>query len=136
MPAYTKKNQTGRQWVEVDGLSKWQGNESDLQNLCEGYLLHFPQIAIIRIPDVVYEAIFSNSNLPVWIKKLVSKYLKGLPDLVLLKQDGLTTKALCIELKTEKGKQSQGQKKFGNIVRVHIVRSFEVFIKLIDEFNR
>jgi hypothetical protein len=49
------------------------------------------------------------------------------------KSDG-STAALCVELKSERGKLSQGQKNFGNKVTVNVVRDFESFTKLVSEF--
>lgn len=131
---YSKTDQTGRKWIESEGLSKWQGKESDLQRQCEQYLELFQNIATIRIPDAVYRAIFASSLHPK-IKRLISGYIKGLPDIILLKEKNGVTQALCVELKTETGKMSQGQKAFAKIVTVHVVRSFESFVELVDKFN-
>lgn len=132
--SYSKESQTGRKWIETENGSKWQGKESDLQKQCEEYLTYFPNIAVIRIPDAAYRAIFA-SNLSAWIKRIISKYLKGLPDLILLRQVGAKTFALCIEVKTEKGKLSQGQKHFGSIVNVQVIRSFDDFVEAVKKFS-
>jgi hypothetical protein len=130
----SKQDQTRRKWIEVDGKTKWQGAELDLQRQCEEYLRYFPNIAVVRFPDMAYRAIFA-SILPEYIKRMIAGYIKGIPDLILLrnKTDG-STAALCVELKSGKGKLSQGQKNFGNKVTVNIVRDFESFTKLISEF--
>lgn len=135
---FSKAAQTRRQWVEVDGKSKWQGEESDLQKQCEQFLEYCPDIAVIRFPDAAYRAIFGfGSNLPDWIKKLIASYVKGIPDLTLLKNkaDG-TVAALPVELKKDDGKLSQGQKKFAGIVTVYVIRDFESFVEMVEDFRK
>ena len=60
------------------------------------------------------------------------EFMKGLPDITILNPDG---RYLCIELKTSKGKQSQGQINFERKVPNHyrIIRSFEDFEKQVEE---
>jgi len=134
MPAYPKSKQTGNKTITAEEFKSINANEKALQDRCEEYLQYFPDIAVIRIPDAVYRAIFANNFVSAHIKKLISKYLKGLPDLILLKKhDSFFCKAVCIELKTKKGKQSQGQKHFANKVPVILCRSFEHFQKIVKE---
>lgn len=134
---FPKFKQTGRRWIEVEGKHKWQGAEDELLNQCEDFLAYHPDLAIIRFPDAAYRAIFGmESKLPQWVKALIARYVKGIPDWTILKDrnDG-SVSALCVELKTAQGKLSQGQKHFAQIVTVHVVRDFEAFVKLIDDFK-
>lgn len=132
---YTKAMQAGRiQQVDHKEFRKWTDSEASLQAACEDYLHYFPDIAVIRVPDAAYKAIFAAQGLAGWIKPMISRYLKGIPDFVLLRRSGEACKALCVELKVGKNKQSQGQKKFANIVPVVVCRSFEHFEYLVKEF--
>jgi len=105
--------------------------ESDLQKQVDDYL-DVMQIQYIRIPDSVYRWIFANAMVPVWIKSLIGKYLNGVPDNILLFKNG---KYLCVELKTESGRLTQGQKRFRDAVGVDnfkICRSLEEVVEIVE----
>ena len=62
----------------------------------------------------------------------------GVADLLLLVPNA-THHALCIEMKTEKGRQSEKQKEWQALIeekgyRYEVVRNFEEFTKLIEEY--
>lgn len=117
----------------------YMNKESTLQSNCESYLnlLHIPYI---RIPDVLYSVIFGNSyaskRIPVYVKKVISGFLKGLPDLIILKemQGTIYNKALCIELKSKTGRLTKEQRQFGAILNLVVVRSFDDFKNIVNEF--
>lgn len=118
---YTKQREARR---KNRNSKKSRVPENVLQQQAE-QLLDNMGIVYIRIPDQVYKLCSPRSSVPAWGKQLISKYLKGLPDLTLLFQSG---RFKCIELKTNIGKLSIGQKRFKNIVGVDnykIVRSLE-----------
>ena len=73
--------------------------------------------------------------LPVHIKKLISSMIKGVPDLTILHRDG---RYMCVELKTENGKLSLGQKQWKRGVgdNYHVIRSFDDFKTLIDDWSK
>ena len=116
--------------------------EAALQNTCEDYL-KWMQIRFVRCPNALYKAVFGpNSGVSPATKKLISSFITGQPDLILLAPHKDTplpcveARALCIELKVGKGKQSQGQLEWARDVPVHVVRSFDEFKELVDDFNR
>ena len=107
--------------------------EKAIQKACEQYL-DLMQISYIRIPDEVYRAIFARGQTPVGIR--VASAIKGVPDITVLLTDG---RYHCFELKTAKGKLSQGQKSFCAGVGVQnytVVRSVEEFIDKIKHLQR
>jgi len=119
-----------------------KGPEGQLEEMCENYL-EVLRLRYIRIPDSAYFHLFGpQSKIPPWIQKLLSKALKGVPDLLIFAPHKDTplpcveARALCIELKVGKGKQSQGQLEWARDVPVHVVRSFDEFKELVDDFNR
>jgi hypothetical protein len=115
--------------------------EKDIQKQCEK-VLDYAHIAYIRIPDVLNSIIFAGLKVnvfgrwttvqvPTHIKKLISAFLKGLPDLTILSKDG---RFYCVELKTTIGKLSQGQKTFCRMVgeqNFYVIRSVEGLQELI-----
>ena len=131
----TKQQQTNRKWVEVDGKDKWRGAESDLQRQCDEYLEYLPDVVVIRFPDAAYRAIFASRNIPEHVKRIIADYVRGIPDLILLKDRGDKVEALAVELKTATGKLSQGQKNFGNKVKVNVIRDFNTFVDVVNKFR-
>ena len=135
---YSKKKQTRSSTVTVDEYKAIVGKESDLQSQCENYLIA-QQVVFTRIPDAIYKSVFGyGGNIPPYIKKLISSMIKGVPDLALHKPLPGTPYCitLFVELKTEKGKLSQGQKHFRDKLNgnVTICRSFEQFEDLVIKF--
>lgn len=132
---FSKSKQTGNKTMDASEYRASQIKESDLQRLCEEYL-ELKRIAYIRVPDAIYKAIFGTSSIKPHVKRLISSFIKGLPDLTLLKPiDDKYVVGRHVELKTAKGKQSQGQKTFATKLPVKIVRSFEEFQKVVKEFE-
>ena len=109
--------------------------EKILQRQVEEYLEYLP-VEYIRIPDSVYYTLFGpQSGLSSRDKAFVAKYLKGLKDLIVLKPlDNGYALALVLELKTAKGKVSQGQKNKHKLLTTHVKRSFDDARELIDDF--
>jgi len=104
--------------------------ESALQKTCEAYL-DVLDLPYIRIPDTMNSIVFGSSYIPVHVKRMISAFTKGVPDLTILHPEGMF---LCVELKTESGKQSQAQKAWSKRVAAHyhIIRSFEDFKTLVN----
>jgi len=147
-------------------FKEFTGKESDLQNSCEELLQYYPDIATVRIPDLLYFVLFSGKFKIIdrssgkeidgrWYKK-ISAWLKGLPDLVLIKKidtqrieygkrdSGILMPVeivqeinlcMCAELKTTKGRLTKHQKKFGEVVNLLEFRAFEEFEKRLKEFS-
>ena len=131
---HSKRKQLQNNVIDKKEFKALTCKESDLQNQCEEYL-GWMHIKFVRIPDILYNIIFNPENeiyhlIPILIRKIIAKYIKGLPDLTILFPDG---RFWCVELKTKKGKLSQGQKTFAKYVPVTIKRSFEDFKKELDE---
>jgi hypothetical protein len=107
--------------------------EKDIQAGVESYLIQ-KQYDFIRVPDAVYRVIFSAMSIPLHIKGQISSFLKGLPDLQVVKKYRQYNLSLFIELKTKRGKLSQGQKKFARQLNVVVCRSVDEAIKEIEQF--
>jgi len=127
----SKKTQLGKFAKPPDIGKALDIPESALQEQCEQYL-KILRIPFIRIPDSIYRLI-NSGKIPINVKLKISQYLKGLPDLTIL----FKNKYLCVELKSKKGKQTQGQKNFQKTVgdNYYLVRSFDAFRSLVDENN-
>ena len=109
--------------------------EADLTRQCEEYLEYYPNLRVIRVPDAAYSAIFANSHISGHMRSLISSFLKGLPDFIILKPDGEYNQALCVELKVGKNKMSQGQKHFAEKANVKLIYKFDDFVDEIKLFN-
>lgn len=133
--AVPKKGKKQKAKEEVDRRGEGL-KECVIQKQCED-LLNNMVITYIRIPDAIYNLCFGNTGrlLKPYIKKLISAFIKGVPDITILSKDG---RFYCIELKTTKGKQSQGQKDFEKSVgkeNYFIIRSVIGLHELICERN-
>jgi len=125
---FSKGKQVGGKFKNKKATFK----ESDLQKACEKYL-DMVGLAYIRIPDSLYRSVFGTSVMPVHIKKQISGCIKGAPDLTILFKN---SKYVCVELKTNIGKLSIGQKRFRNGVTVenyYVIRDVQDFVNLIKE---
>lgn len=132
--AVPKKTQKQNADSEVDRRSNG-ASESVIQKQCES-ILDASGIAYVRIPDAVYRYIFGENFVPSWIKKLIKSYIKDLPDLTILFKNG---SFVCVELKTESGKMSAGQKRFMRMVgedNFRLVRSYKGFEEVLQEYEQ
>ena len=121
---FSKRKQVGRHITDKPDSKPIKKDEATLQRQCEE-LLDWMKIKYIRIPDSLWR-----NKAPIYTKKLMSKYLKGLPDLTILFNNGTY---LCVELKTKVGTLTQGQKNFAKYIdELHEIRSFDDFEKLIN----
>ena len=127
MPAYPKHKQLGRTIKEV-GAHATTEPEAKLQEHCEGYL-DYLKVPYIRIPD----AIWSN-RVPPHTRKQCARYLKGLPDLMIVDPADKYNRLLCVELKRKGGTATGGQKNWGRKMQMVIVRSLDDFQQVVDEF--
>ena len=133
---FSKRKQTRRKSMDVQEFRKWVGNERSLQSQCENYL-NVKGVFYIRIPDGIYKYVFSQySKLPKYVRAFFARFVKGIPDLTILKPYGEKYNlALCIELKTEKGRLTQGQKNVSQKINVQVKRSLEDVVKEVQEFE-
>jgi hypothetical protein len=108
--------------------------ESIIEEQVEG-LLDNMGLKYIRVPDSIYAAIFGNNMVKPYIKAMISAFIKGLPDITVLLRDG---RYICIELKTEAGKLSQGQKTFAKAIgedNYHVCRSVDSVVELLKKYS-
>ena len=132
MIGYSKQDQLTRprQRQKAD-----KGKEAELQRKCEEYL-KLKRIPFIRVPDAVYKVIFANQHLPIHHRTLIASFIKGLPDLTIFRKADPYNIALCIELKSAKGKLTHHQKHWADQVTTVVVRSFDEFIRVVEEFEK
>lgn len=110
--------------------------EKILQSNVEEYLKYFDDIKLIRIPDTLYRVVKTSHIIPEHVKIRIFDYIKGIPDLILLKRaSDFFCVAVCIELKSATGRPSKKQKDFAGIVPVHLVRNFERAKLIIDRLH-
>lgn len=109
--------------------------EDILQEGAEKFL-QLNNIPYIHIPNDVYRLIFGDkSSRNIGAKARVSKAIKSVPDLLIFKKDGdKHNKDLLIELKTPKGKLTEGQKQFKEKLNVLVLRKLGDVIDEINEF--
>ena len=132
---FSKEKQVGRKPIKHS--EKSHDKEKFLQILEEELLKHMPDIAVIRIPDAAYRAIFANQTIHPRFKRDIAMFLRGIPDLILLRAMGDKYNiALCIENKVGKNQPTQGQKHFAARANVHIIKNFDDFEKLVNEFRK
>ena len=125
---YSKSKQAGNKQIDAQEYKAIYSDEETLQGQCEN-LLDIMKIEYYRIPDIIWK------NRSPHLRKMASKYLKGKPDLLVLKPyDDIYIKAVAFELKTKKGKLTGGQKQFQRHLPLIIIRSFEQFQASLDEF--
>ena len=111
--------------------------EKDLQEMTEQYL-DAMNVRYFRIPDALLRAIFGNNFATPWEKAQISDYLKGYPDLTIFHPTkyykGLYPTVLPLELKTEAGKMSQGQKKWQKDIGTLEAKGWDAIKAEIDKF--
>ena len=123
-------------------MKKLRGEtEAQIQDYCEQYL-NKKGIPFLHIPDAVYESCSRFSPLSEIKKVQISAYLKGVPDLMIFKHvkydqySPNDNNCLIVELKSEKGRLSQGQQNWNTGLKVHVIKSFEAFKDLVDEWSK
>jgi len=108
--------------------------ERDIQQMAED-LCDSLGIRFFRIPDKLMG--FLANFAPVWVRVFVSRYLRGVPDLMLFKRletgDNIVR---FIEIKTEAGKVSQGQTNWHMGLNVKVCYGWEETKKEIESFNK
>jgi hypothetical protein len=109
--------------------------EAELQSACVRYFrLRWPKLSgvFFAIPN-------GGSRNPIEARNMkVQGTLAGVADLLLLKSSN-GYGALCIEMKSESGRQSQSQKEFQSAAqqagnRYVVIRTFEEFRKSVEEY--
>jgi hypothetical protein len=116
--------------------------EDQLLQKCEEWL-GWERIEYTRIPDSLFRFLFGDKlsyylsrntllyNLLQGVRKQISKYLLGFPDIVIFSMDG---RYLACELKTKTGKVRQGQKNKAKKMKIHVIRDFQDFRVLVNNF--
>lgn len=125
---HSKRKRLGNKQIDVQEYKVIYSDEETLQGQCEN-LLDIIKVEYYRIPDIIWK------NRSPHLRKMASKYLKGKPDLLVLKPfNDIYIKAVAFELKTKKGKLTGGQKQFQRNLPLIIIRSFEQFEKELNVF--
>ena len=96
--------------------------EKVIQAQGEAYL-RLKRLFFIRIPDALNRSIFANPEIPIWTKKHISDFIKGLPDLTILK-DG---RYLAVELKKDGGRLTHEQDAIRREIGGIVCYNFEEF---------
>lgn len=106
--------------------------EKDLQGMAEN-LATALGIRFFRLPDSLLGYLAHCRE--VWMRVFVSRYLAGVPDLMLFKAlpDG-KNEVRFIEIKTEAGKVSQGQAKWHSGLAVHVCYGWQEVEQAIRSF--
>ena len=109
--------------------------EKDVQGQVEEYLA-IKGLSFVRVPDSVYKYLFTTQSTPMWVRKEAQKYMKGQPDLIILKRRKGLLYALPLELKREGiteliGDQEKIQREIGTVVG----DGFDNARKIIDEWE-
>lgn len=129
---FSKRKQTGRNTIDVKEFKAITGNEASLQKQCEEWLTA-NQIQFIRIPEEVTKLCSPThpARVSQHVKNMISKYFLGISDLVILLKDG---RYLAVELKSKKGRLTQGQRRFASRIKeLFVIRSYDDFIKLMEK---
>lgn len=138
-----KKNQE----MNVSEFKKHVLKEEDLQRVLEAWL-DIEHINYFRIPDIVYTIFFTrNQNgklfgwlaaviklIPIGVRNIVGDMFGSFPDLAIFSRGKKYNRVLFLELKSKKGKMSQGQKTFAKLLNVAESRNFEHAQKVVNEF--
>lgn len=107
--------------------------ESKLQQACiKWFRLQYPKLVLFAIPNGGYRNAVTGAILK------AEGVMAGVSDLILLYPAG-GYHGLCIEMKTEKGRQTDTQKEFQKRVeavgyKYTICRNFDTFAKAIQEY--
>jgi len=136
MPPYPKNQQTGNRVMTVDEFKSKYDNEDQLQKDCEGWLVKHGY-AYLRIPEEVTGLCSPThpDRISQYIKNKISKYFKGWPDLMIFIPGESYNRCLFVELKSKRGKMTQGQKNLSRKLNVVIAKSLEDFIKTVEVFS-
>ncbi len=120
------------QRVRRKSVPKVTVKEKDLQALAENLCLSLG-IRFFRIPDKLMG--FLAHHAPAWTRIFVSRYLAGVPDLLLFKAlPGSKNEVLFLEIKTEAGKISPTQARWHSGLNIIVARGWAETEAAIREF--
>ena len=120
--------------IKTPTKKKRTSPEKLIQKKVEAYL-NILGVRFFHIPDYLLMFIKATPGVPQYLKNLVSQHFKGLPDLIIWhKNKKGFNHCLLLELKTETGKLSQGQKNWHKGLNVAVTYGAEEAIKEIDKF--
>lgn len=120
--------------VKTPNKKKKTSPEKIIQKQVEAYLTILG-VRFFHIPDYLLMFIKVTPGVPQYLKNLVSQHFKGLPDLIIWhKNEKGFNHCLLLELKTETGKLSQGQKNWHKGLNVSVTYGSDEAIKEIDKF--
>lgn len=119
---------------KVVNRPKLTNPEKVVQGMAEEYLATRYNSRPIRLPDSLLRIFFTSHAIPAHQKKIVSGYLKGLPDLIIPRRIGSHTVILPLEIKTEVGKVTKEQLDWGEVLGTKVAYGWDDVKKTIDEF--
>lgn len=96
------------------------------------YYLKLHKIRFVHIPDCVYRRCSFNSPAPIWEKREISKYLKGVPDLLIFEGD----KHLILELKRKNGKLRQPQRNWLKGIKHYVPDTLREALEIIEKWRK
>lgn len=102
--------------------------EDRIQEKAEAYLENM-DFRYIHIPNMIWG--FIHKLFPVWLISLASRYLAGIPDLVVFHPNG---RYLLLELKTEIGDLNQAQRRWRKGLNVQVSHCWTEAEKILKEF--
>ncbi|MCP4986636.1 MAG: hypothetical protein GY928_11450 [Colwellia sp.] len=111
--------------------------EKDIQKKAQDYLNEWG-LRWFHIPDPVLGFLAQNANSQ--IRNIISRELRGVPDLIIFSKSGEYNHCLLLELKAETGRLTQGQVNWHKNLNVAVTygwdearEAIDGFIKMIDE---
>ena len=104
--------------------------ELTIQSGVEEYLNKLG-VRYIHIPDCVYRMCAPHSKTPIWVKKEISHYLKGVPDLMIFED----RKCLILEIKRKNGRLRQPQKNWLKGIDHHVPDSIDEAVWVINNWR-
>lgn len=131
---FSKRKQTRSNVVSVSEFRNLMQTEESLQAQCEELLSYYPHLVAIRIPDRVWKLLAGPDKWQRAARAAVSRWLGGMPDLIILARGRPFNACLAVELKVKGRKLRTNQRKWADVITVHRVERFEDFNELLDQF--
>ena len=130
----TLKGTLPRKKIDKSKLRPVGVPEQTIQKQVETYL-QLKGLKYMHIPDEIYRLCSPMSSTPIYIKRVISESLKGIPDLMIFKKTGDDILCLMIELKKKNAKARQSQKKWHGELPVKVLDTFEKAREAIDQWS-
>ena len=123
---YSKQKQAGRYSRKKRQVAD-NTPEKTIQQAVE-YILKLNHIKYIHIPEDLQR--YLKLYAPMNIKKIASNALKGIPDIIAFMGD----KCLLLELKSGKGRLTQGQREWHRGCNVHVTHGMDEALNVVNKW--